>query len=49
MLPENLEESTWKTARNKVENNIKINIKDVEWSVWIEVIWLWTGRSGGLL
>jgi hypothetical protein len=40
--------TTWNN-KNRSENNIKMDFQDVGWGAWIEMIWLMTGRGGGLL
>jgi hypothetical protein len=35
--------------RRRWENNIKKDLKDVEWGVWTGLIWLRTGSGGRLL
>jgi hypothetical protein len=38
------------THRRRWENNIKMDLKDVEWGrVWTGLIWIRTGTGGGLL
>jgi len=35
--------------RHKWEDNIKMYVKEIDWDVWTGLMWLRTGKSGGML
>jgi hypothetical protein len=43
------EKRSLRRLRRAWEDNIKIDIKETEWSMWTGLIWLWIGIVGGIL
>ena len=37
------------TPKRRWENTIKMDLQEVGWESWTEIIWLRTGKSGGVL